>query len=291
MRNFESEIYQVWRPELDDVIQRAIQSRSAVHIKSLLPLDKCNFADATLIGRFSAIYANYQAQFLVDAFDLSPTSNFPAAPECEYLFQVDNVAPKGAKSRMEYGGRAFIVDSELKKNNLPSGLLLRLSFPSSIKRLRLHARCQCDRVMMPGLMLIDQNPPTGRRKLLALLAHYYQDQKRPKPEIVNISAGGACLRTYDAYCQKFLGADENYLFFFFTNDGQDIKTPHVFICKKVGAFRDQKSSNAGLRLKFIRELVWTRPEDDLKWRDVDSTGSAVLKNVLEQSAPPRQTGK
>ncbi|MBD5607389.1 MAG: hypothetical protein HDQ93_00875, partial [Desulfovibrio sp.] len=183
MRNFESEIYKIWRPELDSVIQGAIKQRSVVHVKTLMPLDKCNTADTVLIGRFFALNAYYQAQFLVDTFDLSPTSQFPAWPECEYLFQVDLELGKNRKARMEYGGRAHILDSELQKNNIPAGLLLRLSFPTYVKRLRLHSRYRCDRVLMPGLMLIDQTPPTSRRKLLAFLAHYYQDQKRPKPEL------------------------------------------------------------------------------------------------------------
>lgn len=280
MHNIKRSVYHVWRPELDEAARMAVRRRGLARIKSLMPLDECNTADVTLTGRFLG-FNDYQAQFLVDSFDLSPTTLFPVAPECEYSFIVDIDLRNRSRARMEYGGRAFILDSDLQKNNLPSGLLLRLSHPTIIRRLRVHERGESDRLFMPGLMLIDQTPPTSRRALFSLLAHYYKDHARPKPSIINISAGGACLRTDDSYCQKFLGADENYLFFFFSQYDNGLKCPHVFICKKVGSFRDQTRDLSGLRVKFIRELIWTKPEDDLKWRDVNADGSLVLKNILE----------
>lgn len=276
MRGFNNEIYHVWRPEFDEVAQQAIRQHSDVEIHCHMPLDECNSADVELKGRFLAI-DNFQAQFLVESYDLELTKNYAVFPDCEYSFAAD----AQVQDKMEYAGRAIILDTELKKNNLPAGLLLKLSPPTSIRRVRRHERIACadSRIAMPGLMLIDQ-PPQSKKQLLALLAHYYKDKKRPRPELVNISAGGVCLKTKDMRYHRLMGTDENYLFFFFSDDGNGIGSPHVFLCKKVGIFRGTSSLNTCLRIKFLKELVWELPENELKWVDVEKEGSRVVQIML-----------
>lgn len=282
MYGFNAERYHVWRPNFDEAARRAVNQRNRVIIQTHWPLDKCNRADLILYGRFLAI-RNFQAQFLTEDYNLNLSKNFPLSPECEYSFRVDMPDGVGANMAMEYGGRALILDSEPQRNDLPMGLLLRVSAPTRARRVRAHTRItETDGVIgMPGLMLVDKVPAT-RMELLALLAIYYKDKKRPRPTLVDISAGGACLKIADQHYWRAHGADDKFLFFFFADEKTGLKTPSVFVGKKIGFFRDPESHRAGLRLKFLKELVWAQPEDNLKWIDIEATGSVLLDKILEQ---------
>lgn len=282
MHNFEAETYHVWRPDLLAVAGLAVNQKSSVVIQCHMYLDKCNTADVTLKGRFLDI-TGHQAQFIVDNFDLELSRNFPIWPECEYTFVVDQPLSSGPGNRVEYGGRAIIQDFELHRNNLPIGLLLRLTTPTRIRQLRKHKRHSTPQkvIAMPGLMLIDQ-APTSRRRLLMLLAQYYHQKNRPRPELIDISAGGVCVQTEDTHCQRFMGAEESYLFFFFPANQGNPKCPFVFVGKKVGIFRTDESRHAGLRIKFLRELLWDQPEDELKWVDIGPEGSITLEKMISE---------
>lgn len=281
MYAFNAGRYHVWRPNLDDVAKLAINQRNRVTLWTHWPLDKCNKADLTLYGRFIA-FGNFQAQFLTENYRLDLSKNFPANPECDYTFKARMTDETGAAVVMEYGGRALILDSELGKNDLPLGLLLRVSAPTRAKRVRAHNRVTQtgDIAGMPGLMLVEKIP-ASRMELLALLALYYKDKTRERPTLVDISAGGVCVKTGDTHYQRIHGSGDKFLFFFFTDEKTGHMTPAVFVCKKVGIFRDPDSQRAGLRLKFIKELVWEQPEDNLKWIDVEAGGSIFLGKILD----------
>lgn len=278
--DFDIDTFRMWRPPLQQAIIAAIKQKQMVTITTHWPLDELNTADLTLNGRFVGL-TQQLAQYIVDEFDPELGKTAPAAPECEYVFAADLSLGSGL-SRFEYGGRAIIVDQELQKNNIPESLLLRLGLPLSIRRIRRHRRERgaSDIFLMPGLMLMEEEPG-NRRRLLALLGHYYKQKTRPKPVLVDISAGGASLKTDDHSCQRFLGADCSYLFFFFTEENGVLKSPHVFMAKKAGILRDKDSSHAGLRLRFLKELVWTGPNEDLKWINIEADGSATIKRILD----------
>lgn len=281
MHDFENETYRVWRPDLHRIVRQAIAQKSAVIMESHMPLDECNSADVRLTGRFLKM-VGHQAQYIVDNYDLDIARNFPVAPECEYSLDVDMPLSDGNMARMAYAGKAFVLDTELGRNNLPEGLLLRMTRPSRVRHLRRHERLNCDDrfIMMPGLMLIDQ-PPANRRHLLNLLGHYYHQRARPKPALVDISAGGVCLRTEDQRCQRFMGAEEYYLFFFFSGGLNDSRCPHVFIGKKVGILRGNDSRHTGLRIRFLKEMIWSDPGEELKWINVEADGSKTIRKLVE----------
>lgn len=283
MKNLDSTLYKVWRPDLQDIAHLAVSQKRKVTIHTHYPLDKCNSADLTLFGEFLKI-TGQQAQFMVNSYDLDLGKLFPAEPECEYSFSVTISKDGISKNKVEYGGRAMILDQELGKNNLPLGLLLRLSQPTRIRPLRRHDReaCPAEMFRLPGLLMIGQDA-INRRQLLNVLGHYYQQKTRPKPKLINISAGGVCLETEDPHCLRFMGADESYLFFFFSGDENALLCPNVFIGKKVGLFRGEKDRHTGLRIRFLREMLWTDPLDDVRWIDIENGGSDTIRKILAAS--------
>lgn len=282
MNNFDPDTYHVWRPNLLDVIQYAIQQHQKAVVQSHLDLDACNTADVSLNGRFLGITSQI-AQYVVENFDLNVSNSLPRAPHCEYSFSADVPVPQLGVIRIEYAGRAVIIDQELQRNGLPESMLLRLGQPNRIRRLRRHERqvCPANLFLMPGLMLMDQEP-INRRRLLALLGHYYRQKNRPKPNLIDISAGGVCLESNDPRCNRFLGCEESFLFFFFSESNGLLNSPTVFMGKKVGIYRGPNSAPAGLRIRFLKELVWTAPNEDLKWKDVEADGSATIKKMIEE---------
>lgn len=271
---------------MHEALRAAIRQKKPVIIQSHWQLDDCNTADVSLHGRFFGLSGSL-AQFVVTDFDPVYGNAFPKAPDCDYTFAADLLIQHSEKARIEYGGKAAIVDQELQKNNLPESLLLRMSPPTRIRRLRRHTRQSSSNglFLMPGLMLMDQEP-LNRRRLLALLGHYYHQKHRPKPTLVDISAGGVCLATNDNRCKRFMGAEERYLFFFFTETDGMLNNPTVFLGKKVGIYRNDESNHAGLRIRFLKELVWTGPNEDLKWKDIEADGSETIKRMLEVWTQP-----
>lgn len=282
MKNLDSSTYTVWRHDLLEIARQAVCQKIKVTVCVHFALDECNTADLTLYGEFLKI-TGHQAQFLVNGFDLDPGRSFPDFPECDYSFNITVEKKGGGKNKVEYGGRALILDQELGKNGLPTGLLMRLSPPTRARPVRMHAResCPAHLFRLPGLMLAGQEP-LHRRHLLNILGHYYQQSSRPKPKLINISAGGVCLETEDPHCLRFMGADERFLFFFFSGDESSILCPNIFVGKKVGLFRDDKDKLTGLRIRFLREMLWTDPFSEVKWLNIESDGSSTIRKILAE---------
>lgn len=280
MNNFYFETYHLWHPDFRQALSYAIRNKSAVTITSNMPIDECNKADIDLKGRFVGVSGSY-LQFVVENFAPDLSNNFPGAPECEYAFKAASPFPGNGEALFEYGGRAYIIDQELQSNDIPESLLLRLSPPSRLRRLRQHGRVPSPEgvILMPGLLLLDREP-INRRRLLALLGYYYRQKERPRPGLVDISAGGACLETSDPHCLRFMGTEESFLFFFFSEKDGVLDNPHVFMARKVGLLRDEKSQHTGLRIKFLRELVWTGPNEELKWLNIEFSGSESIKEII-----------
>lgn len=281
MENFELDRYHIWRSDFHEIFRDAISQKSPVTVSSHLPLDLCNSADVTLYGKMLAL-TDVKAQFMVDTYDLALTNAFPPSPQCEYSLAVNTTGPNGSQGKVEYSGRATILDYSLQRNNLPDALLLRITRPNRSRNVRRYTRSECDagQVVMPGLILVD-HAPTSRRALLTLLARYYQRKNRNAPRVINISAGGVCVETRDHGGQRLLSSDEYYLFFFFPEKPSQGLAPHVFLGKKVGIFRRDKNTWPAMRIRFLREMVWVNPAEEIVWKNIEREGSETLSVLLE----------
>lgn len=276
----DKETQHIWHPDLFEIFEQARIQKSIVTIQCHLPLDRCNTADVILSGKFGNL-EGHKAKFKVESMDMHLEKRFPSDPSCDYSFALDLPMGKKRIGRVEYTGKATILDRILQKNDLPAELLLRVSLPSRIRHVRRHQRkkskdCQG---IIPGLILIDQEP-TDRRQLLRLLSHYFRKNNDRRPRLVNISAGGVCVETSDSSGYRLLAADERYLFFFFLKSPQIEKAPMVFLGRKVGAFKAPETGSAALRIQFLRELIWNGPNSDLVWQDVSGNGSDKMRKIL-----------
>lgn len=276
----DKETRHIWHPSLFEIFNLAWVQKSVVTFQSHLPIDACNTADLRLYGKIGQL-SGQQAKFVVESMDMTLDKRFPAYPLGEYSFEVDFPLGRRRVARMEYSGKGVILERKLQKNDLPAELLLRISLPSRIRHVRRHHRIgpnSCE-PMVPGLVLIDRTP-NNRRQLLRLLEYYYRRKWKPKPRLVNISAGGVCVETSDPSGNRLLAADERYLFFFFLKAPEKEKVPLVFVGRKVGAYKGHESGTSALRIQFLRELVWTQPNTELEWRDISVSGSDRLRQIF-----------
>lgn len=260
------------------IFQAAKAQGAAVTLKSHMRLDAVTEADVTMRGGITAVRGQ-MAAFRAEGYDFAFSNRAPQDPGCTYAFAVD--LPRALRDviRVEYEGRATILDRALGRNNLPKTLGLRVSLPSRVRRRRRHDRlcCRPGRVEAAGLVLVEA-PPRRPQELARLLE---SAAAQGAPELLNLSVSGACLLAGEAIRQKLMAAQERYLVSFRALTPEGPSRPLAFLGRKVGVF-PRRDGPAALRIRFSEELLWNGGE--LSWLNIERNGSAVLARLLRHWA-------
>ncbi|WP_300921943.1 hypothetical protein, partial [uncultured Desulfovibrio sp.] len=211
-------------------------------------------------------------------YDFAFGDRAPQDPACAYAFSLDLPRALREVIRVEYEGRATILERELGRNNLPKTLELRVSLPSKIRRRRRHDRIACGpgRVEDAALVLVEA-PPRRRGDLERLLAAPFAG--REAPSLLNLSVSGACLLAGESIRQKLMAAQERYLLSFVPCTPGRAARPLVFLGRKVGVYPRPEGS-AALRIRFCDELDAGTPGEELRWLNIERNGSAALPRVF-----------
>ena len=266
--------YHLWHPDILGIFQAAREQGAPVTLKSHMRLDAANVADVTLRGGITAVRGQV-ARFRADGYDFAFSDRAPADPGCTYSFAVD--VPRALRDviRVEYEGRATILDRALGRNNLPMALELRVSLPSRIRRRRRHGRVACapGRVESTGFALVEAQP-RRQADLDRLLA---ASEANGAPQLLNLSVSGACLLAGEAIRQKLMAAQERYLVSFLPLVPERPARPLAFLGRKVGVF-PRREGAAALRIRFSEELV--RDGEALRWLNIERNGSPTLARIL-----------
>lgn len=266
--------YHLWHPDILGIFQAAKAQGAPVTLQSHMRLDAANEADVTMRCGITAVRGQV-ARFRADSYDFSFGSHAPQDPGCTYAFSVD--LPRAIRDviRVEYEGRATILDRALGRNNLPKALELRVSLPSRIRRRRRHDRIPCrpGRVEGAGLVLVEAPPrrPQDLARLLEAAA------AQGAPQLLNLSVSGACLLAGEAIRQKLMAAQERYLVAFTPLTPARTPRPLAFLGRKVGVY-PRPGGRAALRIRFSEELDWNG--DELRWLNIERNGSAMLARLL-----------
>ena len=266
--------YHLWHPDILGIFQAAQAQGAPVTLKSHMRLDAANEADVTLRGGITAVRGQV-ARFRADGYDFSFSGRAPADPACSYAFSVD--LPRALRDviRVEYEGRATILDRALGRNNLPKTLELRVSLPSKIRRRRRHDRISCGPGRVEGARLILVEAPPRRPADLERLLEAADGQA--EQQLLNLSVSGACLLAGEAIRQKLMAAQERYLVAFTPVTPVRPPRPLAFLGRKVGVF-PRPDGPAALRIRFSEELDWK--DGELRWLNIERNGSAVLARLL-----------
>lgn len=267
----------LWQPDILGIFQAAQTQRSAVTLRSHLRLDAVNDADVILHGGITAVNGQV-ARFRAESYDFAFGGHAPEDPACAYAFALE--LPRALRDviRVEYEGRATILDRELGRNNLPKTLELRVSLPSKIRRRRRHDRIACGpgRVEDAALVLVEA-PPRRRADLERLLAAPFAGREAPR--LLNLSVSGVCLLAGEAIRQKLMAAQERYLLSFVPCTPERAARPLVFLGRKVGVY-PRREGPAALRIRFCDELDPTASGEELRWQNIERNGSTALPRVF-----------
>lgn len=267
----------LWHPDILGIFQAAQTQRSAVTLRSHLRLDAVNDADVILHGGITDV-SGQVARFRAESYDFAFGDHAPEDPACAYAFALE--LPRALRDviRVEYEGRATILDRELGRNNLPKTLELRVSLPSKIRRRRRHDRIACGpgRVEDAALVLVEA-PPRRRADLERLLAAPFAGREAPR--LLNLSVSGVCLLAGEAIRQKLMAAQERYLLSFVPCTPERAARPLVFLGRKVGVY-PRREGPAALRIRFCDELDPTASGEELRWQNIERNGSAALSRVF-----------
>ena len=266
--------YHLWHPDILGIFQAAKAQGAPVTLKSHMRLDALTEADVTMRGGITAVRGQ-MAAFRAEGYDFAFSNRAPQDPGCTYAFAVD--LPRALRDviRVEYEGRATILDRALGRNNLPRTLGLRVSLPSRIRRRRRHDRigCRPGRIEGAGLVLVEA-PPRRAQDLARLLE---SEAAHDAPQLLNLSVSGACLLAGEAIRQKLMAAQERYLVSFMPVTPERLARPLAFLGRKVGVF-PRSDGPAALRIRFSEELQWAG--DELRWMNIERNGSAILARLL-----------
>lgn len=269
--------HHLWHPDILGIFQAAQAQRAAVSVRCHLRLDAANEADVALRGGITAV-SGQVVRFRAEGYDFSFSDHAPKDPSCGYAFALD--LPRALRDviRVEYEGRATILERELGRNNLPKILELRVSLPSKIRRRRRHDRITCGpgRVEDAALVLVEA-PPRRRGDLERLLAAPFAG--REATSLLNLSVSGACLLAGEAIRQKLMAAQERYLLSFVPCTPGRAPRPLVFLGRKVGVY-PRPGGSAALRIRFCDELDAGAPGEELRWQNIERNGSAALPRIF-----------
>lgn len=269
-------ICHIWHSDTLDIFQAAQAQQAQVILKCHMRLEAGVKADVAFHGSITAV-RGHMALFKVESHTCSASDRSPEEPACAYAFAVDMPYALGEDIRVEYEGRALILDRAPERGKVPELLELRVSLPSIIRRQRRHDRIACvpGRVEAERLVLVETRP----RRISELDRLLEAPDGHGAPRLLNLSASGACLLAGTAIRQKLMAVQERYLVSFLPLIPQKAERPLAFLGRKVGVFPCRNGPSA-LRIRFFEELEWQ--ENELAWRNIERKGSLSLARLLKQ---------
>ena len=279
MNTQKMESYSLWRPNSFEVFQEARRQNARIRLGCHMRMGGVT-ADVLLKGQFLEVTGSV-ALFEIKAHETLPGKSKPVDPACEFSFSLDQDAPSGTIEKMGYSGRASILENRPDEDGMPQKLLLRLSRQYVTRRLRRDKRLDWEEehTGLLGLLVI-ADTPANRQDLSARIKAYYKLHGEEKPNLVNISAGGACLCVEEELARRPLMGHELYLFLLAPRTADQGEPPYIFTGKKVGLSRDICEQGAALRIRFLYELDWTKSPSALHWTDIESSGSERLRHLI-----------
>lgn len=161
-------------------------------------------------------------------------------------------------------------------------LTIWLSPHFTTRAIRRHERLDWQPYMKATIGLRIVSPLPKKRIFLRPIVDAILRDEENRPEIMNISAGGACLLVHRELASHSMAESSSFLMIFspFAAHGTP---PHIIQCRKSGIRPDSEIGPfVGLRLQFVREIDWEKSADDLVWRNILAYGSEAFGAMVEQ---------
>ncbi len=279
------EDFQVWQSPrqslLDTIVSRQIPVRISLVAKNGQPFPPVE-------GTFTRVREN-TAHFCplgaADADTLDASLQGQALPvPCTVSCRIEYGSPFAKVLRPgEYSGTGSIVDLERDDDNLPTLVALQLSQHFATRPPRRYDRIVWRPAKDSLVRLLAAKPaPEDRKELESLLREAMRVHDK-SDDVVDISAGGACILDDRAPAVTAPGFGAFYLLLFSPHKNEAGALPFVFLAKKAGSRRNAREQQ-GLRLHFVKELDWkASTAGQLVWREIEQCGSEGLNLLLQHS--------
>lgn len=199
--------------------------------------------------------------------------------EFEYFFCLDKDYPQ--RMRLGYLGTGKILDVLHDEEGCITALKLRFSAKSVERRMRRDRRIdwQPEYAKASGVFRLDAIPE-DTTALKGLIKQHYR-LFEATPQLVNISAAGACALLPDEAELKSLSAER--LLLYIISEGFDIfSAAHIFLCKKIGVTSSTVNNMLKLRMHFTHELDLKNSTLNLTWVEISNTGSQRLGRFIDE---------
>lgn len=272
--------YQLWSPNSFAVFEEVERRNVEVKIYGGFRI-KGHVHDMALTGRFFDV-AGSTVIFVVQEQKILPGKGKEEERACNFSFSLEQEMPSGDSEKMGFYGRGSILETEKNADGTPRRLMLRLSRRYVTRKLRRYKRVLWDgaNTSLLGLMVVTALPGS-LTELRARLTAYFKNKAAPQiADLVNISAGGACLCVEEELAKKALMADEMYMFFLMPKTAAPDEPPYILMGKKAGLCRETCAVGAALRMRFLYELEWSDNHTSLHWTDIENSGSPRLRVEL-----------
>lgn len=273
--------YQLWSPNSFAVFKEVERRNVEVKIYGSFRVQG-RLQDMALKGRFFDVTGS-TVIFAVLEQKILPGKGKEEERSCNFSFRLEQAMPSGDSEKIGFYGRGSILEAEKNADGTPRRLMLRLSRQYVTRKLRRDKRVLWDAANtgLLGLMVVTALPGS-LTELRARLKAYFKNATAPQlADLVNISAGGACLCVEEELAKKALMADELYMFFLLPKSAAPGDPPYILMGKKAGLCREACAVGAALRMRFLYELEWGKSHTTLHWADIGNSGSPRLRVELD----------
>ena len=208
------------------------------------------------------------------------TSDGEMAIPFNISFVLNVICIAGYPLPMLHRGHGHILAVRLQDGELY--LTIRLSPHFTTRAIRRHERLDWEPYMKASVGLKIISPIPKKRIFLRPVVDDILRETEHKPEIMNISAGGACLLVHRELASHSMAESSSYLMVF-SPYAERNKPPFIIQCRKSGIRPDSEVGlYVGLRLQFVRELDWKLSTEDLFWKNIIAYGSDTFGEVVEK---------
>lgn len=268
----------LWNAKKQDPLVEAQNSGSTITLTCCLSR-KGEAVEMRIEGLLRNVQGR-EAQVFVQRVTTLSGKNKDPDDHFEFSFQIAASHGENQGTRMGARGIGLILKTEDNKDGTLRTLDLRFPHNYTVRPLRKNKRYvwNNEHTRLLSVLLIDK-PPSTREELATLLRTQQKDSLLAS-QLIDISAGGACICLPEEVARPSFSTGALYIVFFIPSLATKSDFPFVFLAKRLGLGREQCLHGTAVRLCFTDELNWTYHHQLLKWTPIELDGSTRLRDCL-----------
>ncbi|MCR4666787.1 MAG: hypothetical protein K5657_05785 [Desulfovibrio sp.] len=272
----------LWNANADNPVVHALRDRSTISLRGYFShMGECK--DLALEGTLKSLDGRDGLLAVKQCVSISERTQREQDTECPFSFTMMRKQKDGTKAQFSVSGQALIIQT---KNNHEKALeSIHIRFPRNcnVRRLRMNPRYEWKPEFVRLLrIMVPTSIPENRDDLAKLLRQYTMAPIEGQ-EICDISAGGVCAILGTDAGRGTFAADRLYLFFFISSKSKAGENPFVLLAQRLGYGQAKnQGQQPPVRMRFLAEMDWTTQEQKIRWLDVRSEGSHLLREHLKR---------